>query len=214
MLLLVLAAFCLSSCLSSHNSNAISESNSDAVTSSTNSPPRISGYPGSAVRVGDAYSFTPEASDADGDQLSFAIDNKPRWASFNPQSGRLSGQVHLGDEGEYTGIRISVSDGQVTTQLPVFSVTVTSSGLGSLTMRWTLPTENDDGSPITNLAGYYIYYGTSWGAYTNRIQIDNPSVSTYVVENLLPGTYYLAATSFTSDGVESTYSNVAISTVH
>jgi hypothetical protein len=125
----------------------------------------------------------------------------------------LSGQVALGDEGVYSDIRISVSDGASRTSLRSFSVTVTNVALGSMTLTWTSPTENSDGTPLVDLAGFYVYFGKSQGNYSNRVRIDNPSLSTYVIENLLPDTYYVVATSFNTFGVESTFSNVAIKNV-
>jgi len=180
---------------------------------SANSPPTISGSPTTAALVGDVYSFLPTASDADGDALTFSIQNKPRWATFDSATGHLTGQVHLGDEGVYDTIRISVSDGNFSTSLRDFDVMVTTFGLGSMTLTWTAPTENSDGTPLTDLAGFYVYYGVSQGHYSDRVRIDNPSISTYVVENLLPDTYYVVARSFNSLGIESTYSNVAVKTV-
>ncbi|MDH3545876.1 MAG: fibronectin type III domain-containing protein [Gammaproteobacteria bacterium] len=97
--------------------------------------------------------------------------------------------------------------------MPNFSITVTEIGLGSMTLSWTAPTENTDGTPLTDLAGFNIYYGQSQGSYPNRIRIDNPSIDTYVVGNLLPNTYYAVATSFNTAGIESAYSNVAVKTV-
>jgi hypothetical protein len=165
------------------------------------------------VLVGDVYSFTPTASDSDGDALTYSVSNLPRWATFDTATGRLSGQVVLGDEGVYNNVRISVSDGTATTSLRDFSVTVTNVGLGSMTLSWTAPTENSDGTPLMDLAGFYVYFGESQGNYSNRVRIDNPSLSTYVIENLLPKTYYVVATSFNSLGIESTFSNVATKTV-
>ena len=78
-----------------------------------------------------------------------------------------------------------------------------------MTLSWAAPTQNTDGTVLTNLAGFNIYFGMSPGHYSNRVRIDNPSISTYVVENLLPDTYYVVATSFNALGIESTFSNVA-----
>jgi hypothetical protein len=36
-------------------------------------------------------------------------------------------------------------------------------GVGQATLSWTAPDENTDGTPLINLAGYRIYYGTSRG---------------------------------------------------
>ena len=161
----------------------------------------------------DVYSFRPSAEDADGDAISFSISNKPRWASFNSATGELSGQPLLGDEGVYAQIVISATDGSATSALPSFAIEVTQVALGSMPLSWTAPTENSDGTALTDLAGYNLYYGTSASNYPHRIRIDNPSISTYLVENLLPDTYYVVATSFNAVGVESAYSNMATKTI-
>jgi hypothetical protein len=214
-LALLFFAVMLAGCLSDQEPGGsdLSNQGSNAGRVSSNSPPTISGSPAAAVLVGDVYSFTPTATDSDGDPLTYSVSNLPRWATFDTSTGKLSGQVTLGDDGVYRNIRISVSDGNSSASLRDFSVTVTSVGLGSMTLTWNIPTENSDGTPLLDLAGFYIYYGLSWGNYSHRVRIDNPSISTYLVENLLPDTYYVTATSFNSRGVESTFSNVAVKTV-
>lgn len=177
-------------------------------TSTANTPPDISGSPSTAIMVGDQYSFRPEATDDDGDNLTFSIDNKPVWADFDAATGVLSGAVTLADIGIYNDIGISVSDGVETASLPAFSVEVTQAALGSVTLSWSPPTENTDGSTLTNLAGYRVYYGRSASDLTNQILVDNPSISTLVVENLLPVTYYFAATAINNVGQESVFSNI------
>ena len=178
-----------------------------------NSPPLISGNPQTAVMMGDNYSFTPTANDPDGDALTFSVSNLPAWASFSSGSGTISGQPSLADVGVYSNVTVSVSDGASSAGLPAFDITVTQAALGSMTLSWTPPTENTDGSTLTDLAGYRIYYGTSQGNYPNRVDVDTAGVSSYVVDNLLPNTYFVVATSVNSVGVESAYSNVAIKTV-
>jgi len=163
--------------------------------------------------TGDVYDFTPSASDADGNTITFSIVKKPNWATFDSSTGRLSGQPLLGTVGIYDDIRISASDGTDSSDLPAFSIEVTQSALGAMTLSWTAPTENTDGSPLIDLTGYKLYYGTSAGNYTKQVRIDNPSISTYLIENLLPKTYYVVATSFNAAGIESSYSNVAVKTV-
>ena len=175
--------------------------------------PTISGAPGNAVLAGDFYSFAPTARDADGDALTYSVQNLPRWANFNTATGRLTGQPTLGDLGVYDGIRITASDGSAAASLPSFTITVTDSGLGSMRLSWAAPTANTDGSALTDLAGFNIYYGQSPGNYSNQIQIENPSINTYLVENLLPRTYYVVATSVNVQGIESGFSNVAVKTV-
>lgn len=80
---------------------------------------------------------------------------------------------------------------------------------GEATLRWTAPTQNTDGSPLTNLAGYRIYYGTSSTQLTQTIQLANAGLTTYVVRDLAPGTWYFAVAAYNSAGVESALSNIA-----
>jgi hypothetical protein len=83
-----------------------------------------------------------------------------------------------------------------------------SSGNGSALLVWYPPTQNIDGSALTNLAGYKVYWGTSVGNYTNSVTLTNPGLSSYMVERLPPATWYFAVTAVTSTGVESGYSNI------
>ncbi len=181
--------------------------------SSGNSPPSISGNPPASTKIGESYSFRPQASDPDGDQITFSIQNKPSWANFNSATGQLSGTPQAGDEGTYSNVRIIASDGSATDSLS-FAVTVTQVGTGSVTLSWTPPTQNTDGTALTNLAGYKIYYGTRRGQYSSEISIDNPGITTYVVDNLSPNTYYFVSTAVNSGGIESDYSNEAVKTVN
>src|SRR5579862_8741896 len=59
---------------------------------------------------------------------------------------------------------------------------------GQATLSWTAPDENTDGSALTNLAGFRIYYGTSTDAMNTVIDIPSVGISTYVVDNLGTGT--------------------------
>ena len=181
---------------------------------SGNSPPTISGNPPPAIMVGETYSFTPQASDSDGDVLTFTIENKPTWADFDSETGTIFGEPTLGNVGSYANIRVSVSDGQASTSLNNFTVVVTQTATASTTLSWSAPTQNDDGSALTDLAGYKIYYGRSTGNYSNQVRIDNPSVTTFVVENLSPDTYYFAATAFNLAGIESRFSGEAVKAVN
>ncbi len=78
---------------------------------------------------------------------------------------------------------------------------------GSATLSWTAPTARTDGSPLTNLTGYKIVYGRMSGIYDYQIDINNPGVLTYVVENLVSGDWYFALTAYDSEGIESDRSN-------
>ncbi len=175
----------------------------------SNSAPTISGTPADTTMVNTSYSFAPSASDPDGDTLIFSAQNLPVWASFNTSTGELSGNPSVGDVGSYSNISVSVSDGSLSASLSGFTVNVVDTGNASVTLSWTAPTQNTNGSFLNDLAGYKIYYGVTEGDYPNEIVIENPGVTVYVVDNLVPDTYYFVATSINSSGIESGYSNVA-----
>ena len=99
--------------------------------------PKISGSPATSATVGQAYSFQPTASDADRNTLTFSIANMPGWASFNTQSGRLSGTPYSNHAGTYSGISISVSDGSSKVSLPSFSIVVKANANKSPTLTGT-----------------------------------------------------------------------------
>ena len=214
-LLLLSVAGILGGCLSSGSDDGGISSGGGNPPPGGNNPPSISGTPASQVAVGCDFVFAPVASDADGDRLAFSISNPPPWASFDATSGRLSGSPEAGDVGMYSDIRISVSDGTDTAMLGGFSVEVIAAGTGSgsVTLNWTAPMLNEDGTDLTDLVGYVIYYGVQSGQYTEEIPINNPTVTTYVVEGLAPGTYYFVATAKNADDIESRYSGEAVKQV-
>ena len=174
-----------------------------------NSSPTISGTPPGIVAVGERYAFRPRVTDPDSTVFRFDIAGKPAWASFDVLTGNLTGTPASGDEGLYTGIEISVTDGIDIVTLPGFSIEVVAAGTatGSVTLNWTPPTQNEDGSQLTDLAGYRILWRRDGGAFNRSVRINNPSVTRYVVDNLTPGTYEFAATAINSAGVESRFSN-------
>ena len=176
-------------------------------------PPTISGTPPTTATAGKAYSFQPTASGGSGGTLTFSIANQPSWATFSTSTGLLSGTPASGAVGTYSNISISVSDGTNTATLPAFTITVSAGSTGTATLSWTIPTTRTDGSALTNLAGFHIYYGPSLGNYTTVVTIANPSVSTYVVSNLTSGTYYFVATAYDANGLESAYTSPGSKTI-
>ena len=180
----------------------------------SNQAPAISGSPVTGARVNEAYTFQPSASDPDGDNLSFQIASKPAWASFDTRTGRLSGTPSTSSTGVFSDVRISVSDGKASSTLASFSITVTGSqATGSATLSWQPPTSNTDGSPLTNLAGYVVRYGTSPGALDVEVRIDNPGLVTYVVSDLAPATWYFQVIAYNTAGVESSPSATGSKTI-
>ena len=180
-----------------------------SVRATTNAAPTISGSPARSVNVGSAYSFRPTATDADSTTLAYSISNRPSWATFNTSTGQLSGTPTALHVGSYGNIVISVSDGTSSAALPAFAISVVDVSNSGAELSWTPPTQNTDGSALTNLAGYRISYGTSPTALTQRVQVANVGITRYTIDNLSPGTYYFAVSAYASNGTESENSNVA-----
>ena len=85
----------------------------------------------------------------------------------------------------------------------------------SVTLSWSPPTRNSDGSSLSNLAGYILHYGTSSEDYTGSIEITNPTATSYVVSgsSFPPGTYYFAISAYNAQQVSSSLSGEVSVTV-
>lgn len=90
--------------------------------------------------------------------------------------------------------------------------TVTPDPPTSAVLSWTPPTQNVDGTALTNLAGFRISYGTTQDL-AQTIQIANPAATRYAFEGLAPGTYYFSVRAYNSAGVQSDQSAITSKTV-
>jgi hypothetical protein len=178
-----------------------------------NRAPTISGTPATTVNAGATYNFQPNATDADGDTLTYSIANAPSWATFNTATGRLSGTPDAADAGSYSNIAIAVSDGEDSAALPSFGITVSQGASGNAVLSWTAPTQNTNGSELTNLQGYRVVYGRSSSSLDQTVQIANPTVATHTLTDLASGTWYFAVKAYTAAGAESDVSNTATKTI-
>ena len=173
----------------------------------------IQGIPPIIALVGQPYSFTPQAADSSGSGY-FTVANLPAWAQFNTTSGQITGTPTAAQVGTYSNIIVTLVDAGTTVSLPAFDITVAANAASdAVTLSWQGPTENADGTPLLDLTGYQIHYGTSSGLYTGSIRLQNPGITTYVLQNLPLGTYYFAITAFNSSGVESSLSGEISATV-
>lgn len=86
-------------------------------------------------------------------------------------------------------------------------------GTGTAELAWQMPTENTNGTPLTDLAGYTIVYGTTPDALSNSVQVTNIGTTSYVVKGLGQGTWYFAIMSYTSSGETSTLSSIESTTI-
>lgn len=80
-------------------------------------------------------------------------------------------------------------------------------------LSWMPPSANTDGSKLTDLAGYNIYYGTESSALTQTVQVSNPAALGFVITGLAKGTtWYFQVTSYSSAGEESAPSAITSKT--
>jgi len=183
----------------------------------SNRAPRISGTPSRTARVGAKYSFKPRTFDADRHRVWFLIVNKPVWATFDRRTGRLSGTPRAFHAGRVTrGVRIAVTDGYLKTWLPGYSLQVTgppAGTAGSARLSWSAPTRNTDGSRLTNLRGYVIEYGTRRDQLNGRLDVRGEAVTSAVVEDLAPATWYFGVRAVSTAGIESRLSEVVSKTI-
>jgi hypothetical protein len=176
---------------------------SAATTPAVNQAPILGGQAGEYARVGETYSFQPEARDPEGDPLRFSAVNLPPWASIDPTNGRLSGTPGPADEGVYESIVITVSDAVRSTQGEPFSITVIgAAATGVASLRWEAPPAKLDGSPLDDLAGYRILYGRSSENLDLSILISDPAVTSYEIGSLTPGIWYFAVVAVNAGGLE------------
>lgn len=80
------------------------------------------------------------------------------------------------------------------------------SGDDKITLTWSPPTKNDDGSPLTDLAGFHVYYGTSPSMSNNQVKDVKGATTTQTVlgPGLAPGTWYVVMDAYNANGALST----------
>jgi len=178
----------------------------------TNRPPAITGTPTTSIVAGQSYSFAPSASDPDGDTangggLTFSINTTPPWATFNTLTGQLSGTATAGTT---SNIIISVRDRQgAVAALSPFTLTVQASPpTGTARISWTAPTTNTDATPLIDLSGYRVLYGSS----PTNLSQSSPRITSgteYTVNGLASGTWYFAVVAYNLLLIESDHSAIA-----
>ena len=175
----------------------------------------LTGVPPATAEAGQPYTFTPDAVAAGPVTPHFEIENLPRWATLD-WSGQLTGTPAATDEGTYSDIVISMVAGTARVSLPAFSITVEAarSPTATATISWIPPTTNDDGSVLTNLAGYRIYVGSTPTRLAPLLTLDSATMTSYLLEGLHPGLNYFAMTAVNSAGLESALSAVVPVTLY
>jgi hypothetical protein len=82
----------------------------------------------------------------------------------------------------------------------------------TVTLNWTRPTRNEDGSPLTDLAGFHVYYGQTRGAWERTLDVP-AVVASIELEGLATGPWYFVVTSYNAAGIESVPTEVVDTTI-
>lgn len=80
------------------------------------------------------------------------------------------------------------------------------------TVHWVAPTQNTDGSALTDLGGFQIAYGSSATTLTQTVDINSPTATSTTVEDLPTGTTYFAVRAKNTAGAVSVNSSTASKT--
>ena len=205
----------VSSSPSSVTSSSTGSSAPSTATGSSAASITLSGTPSTSVVVGSLYAFQPTASTTSG-TATFSATGLPGWASFNSSTGAISGTPTASYVGTTGNITINASDGSATASLAPFKIAVTAPAApatGSATLSWTIPSENTNGTPANDLAGFHIHYGTSPGALNSVINVPGITTTQYEISNLSGGTYYFQVAAYNTLGVDGVVSNEGSKTI-
>lgn len=140
----------------------------DADSNIVNTLPQITGDPAKTVFEDSFFEFLPNATDADGDALSFEIQNRPSWMSFNISTGRISGTPSNEDVGFYQNITLTVSDGSDSASIGPFGIEVINVNDAPTIL----------GNPLTN-----INVGTLYEFQPSTFDVDSDNLA-YTIANL------------------------------
>jgi len=148
------------------------------------------------VNDGGSTQLSWSSTDADGCSASGG------WSGSRATSGSES----VGPLSQQTSFTLTCS-GSGGNAVSMISVAVN----GTVALSWQAPTENTDGTPLTDLSEYRVYVGDASRDYDQSFDVPS-GASTYEL-TLASGDYYLAMTAIDADGNESAYSNEIVRTV-
>jgi hypothetical protein len=166
--------------------------------------PTISGVPKTSVQQDTMYYFIPDATANNGAPLTFDIANQPGWTDFSINSGELTGIPTGDDAGIYKDIVISTDNGEANANIPAFSIEVIGDVYsGTVQLTWSPPTQNTDGTQLTDLQGYRVMYGIESGTYEYADRLNNPGITSHQIDGLTAGLWFFTVTAINEKGMES-----------
>jgi len=144
--------------------------------------------------------------------------NAPLGVTLSWSATGFTAATTCAASGSWTGSKATSGSQGVTNLLSNASYTLTCTtpaippvpvGSWTATLSWQPPTENTDGSALTNLAGFRILYGDSATALNQSIDVPGAGKTSYIVDILTSGTKFFTVRAYASTGAESVNSNIA-----
>lgn len=183
-----------------------------------NNAPLVSGTPAATATAGQPWAFRPDATDPDGDAVTWSISGKPADAIFSTATGQLAWTPS--GAGAWTSIVITATDARgASTSLAPFSIVVDQTAqklAGRATLSWDLPQQYTDGAPLQpedEVAGYRVYHGTSEDALNLAAPVDGATTLQHTIDDLEAGTHYFAVAAVSVNGAEGARSQILTKTV-
>ncbi|NVJ51860.1 MAG: fibronectin type III domain-containing protein [Gammaproteobacteria bacterium] len=151
-----------------------------------------------------AISFSASAVDDNDGDISATIEWQSNLDGVLGTGAQISRTLSAGEH----VISVTVADQSGLQSVLTLNLNVAAT-YGVATVYWTPPTQNSDGSALTDLAGYKIYYGTDAGNLIDAVTVEDPAANSFLMEQLLVGTtYYFAVSAVNQQGIESDWSEV------
>jgi Putative Ig domain len=141
-----------------------------------------------------------------------------RWAAARTLTGPVPcTNAFWGDPSPGTGKRCEIVDSLVVDPSTSTTTPTTNSasvaGTGTATLVWQRPSQNTDGSPLVDLAGFIIKYGTDPASLSQTVTLTDPAATRHTLQSLGRGTWYFTVASLTASGVESDLSPLVSKTI-
>ena len=152
----------------------------------------------------ETINFSAVATDSAGTDIS----NDIKW--YSDILGEIGEGANISITLEAATHRISseVTDSNNESTRKSIDIEVTPSN-GNVTVSWVIPTENTDGSELTDLAGFKIYYGEERENLDQEIVLNNPAQTSQIIEDLSVGkVYYFTVICFNQYYIESELSEI------
>ncbi len=208
-LLCTLATLTLAACGSESGSSSAAAASTDADSVASLVSPNV-GVIDRTPEVTTAPGILGTAAASSGTSTGTGTQNVAANSGTTPSSGTTSSTTATSGTTTTPASGTTTSGTTVASSTPPVKAPVKT---GAATLDWMPPTQNSDGSVLTNLAGYTVYYGTSPDNLTQSIKVTNPGLTAYTVTDLSSGTWYFTVTSYSSAGVESTRTRTVSTTI-